>query len=293
MKRSKNSSVQLFGIVGYPLAHTLSPVMQEAAFSALGLKAYYLPFEIHPRIFRRTMKSLSRTPLEGFNVTVPYKQAVIPHLDGISREARSVGAVNTVYRTGRKWLGTNTDVPGFLAALKNEGEFRIRSKKIAVFGAGGASRAIVYALASSRAASVTVINRRLDRAVTMVRGFKRQFPKIKFQAAALKEKKAIQEILRSADLVVNATSLGLKKKDPEFLPAAWIPKAKKKRILFYDLIYGASKTSFLKNAARKGHRTMNGLSMLLYQGALAFKIWTGRKAPVNVMAKSLEEAVSL
>ncbi len=285
----KNSeNLRLFGIFGNPLAHTLSPVMQEAAFERIGWKANYLAFDFSPRDFHEAMTGLSRFPLEGFNLTVPYKQTVMPYLDALTPEARAVGAVNTVFRQGRRWIGANTDVHGFLTSLQEEGEFMPRGKKILVLGAGGAARAVVYGLASRGAGKIRIAARRKGRAAPIVRDFRKAFPKMVFEILEGPFEK-LKPAFQDSDLVVNATPAGLKK-GPSPVPGNVIP-GKGKKILFFDLIYDPTPTSFLKAAAQKGHRTLGGLGMLLFQGAKAFEYWTGKKAPVREMRRALEEAL--
>ena len=264
--------------------------MQEAAFAAAGLKAYYVALELDARAFHKTLSDLDNLILEGFNITVPYKQVVMRYLDRVTPEARAIGAVNTGYKKGRKWVGANTDVYGFLRALKKEGHFEPRHKTILVFGAGGAARAVLYGLAQSGARKISVSNRHKARAVVLMRKFKKLFPKTAFEVLPEKQD-TLKEAIAGADLVVNATSVGLKKTDRLWFPASWVLKAKGKKKLFFDLIYHTRKTPFLNAAVRKGHRVLGGAGMLLFQGARAFEYWTGKKASVPVMRHALLEAL--
>ena len=281
---------QLYGIVGFPVKHTLSPVMQEAAFVRSNIKAYYLALELDPGAFRNIMRKLPRLVLSGFNVTVPYKEKVIAYLDQLTPEARSVGAVNTVFRKGKKWVGANTDIDGFLTSLKKDGGFNPKGKKVLVFGAGGAARGVVYGLCREGAKSVWVANRRLSRAQKIAKDMKHHFPKTGWQTSGLSET-SVKAAFDSVDLVIHATSVGLSSKEASLFPYALIPAAKKKKILFLDLIYDPEETNILKAARRKGHRTLGGAGMLLYQGAKAFEYWTGKKAPVLEMKQALLKAL--
>ncbi len=281
----KKSEFRLYGIFGYPLAHTLSPAMQEAAFRKAGIKAYDLALELDPIHFRMAMRRLRHFLLDGFNVTVPYKEAVIPHLDRLTPEARVIGAVNTVFRRSGKWVGANTDAFGFMAALEKEAGFRTKGKKALVLGAGGSARAVIYALAKKGASHIQVANRHEGRAQKIGRDFKRIFRKTDFVTIGLK-KKDLKEGLAQADLVVNATSVGLHPQDKSLIPAPLFRSLGRRRV-FFDLIYRPVRTDFLKKAATCGHRVVNGLEMLLWQGAKSFEIWTGRKAPIAVMRKAL------
>jgi shikimate dehydrogenase len=282
---NKKTDFQLFGIFGHPLAHTLSPAMQEAGFAAAGIKAYYLVFDFDLSQFKQSMKGLHQFPLQGFNLTVPYKQTIAPFLDELSAEAKAVGAVNTVFRKGKKWIGTNTDVFGFQVSLKKDGKFQPRGKKALVIGAGGAARAVVYGLCEEEIKILTISNRHKDRAQKMILEFRKKFPRVQFEIIPF-ENAHLKHALQRSDLVVNATSVGLKPNEKLF-SASLIPKRSQKNILFVDLIYRPAETPFLKAAKEKGQKTLNGIGMLLYQGARAFEIWTSKKAPVDVMRKAL------
>lgn len=285
----KQSKISLYGIFGYPLAHTLSPAMQEAAFQASGIQAFYLALELNPRQFKQTLKHCRRCSLAGFNVTVPYKETVLRYVDRVSPQAKAIGAVNTVYRQAGRFCGTNTDVDGFRAALKLEGRFNPKGKTALVIGGGGAARAVVYALSQAGARQIVIANRTARKSERILRDFKRIFPRVIYHVIELK---AARVIVPEADLIVNATSLGLKPGDPEVLPRAGIPAAKAgRRKLFLDLIYNPAVTPFLKAAKQRGHRTLNGTSMLVHQGARAWELWTGRRAPVQVMARALQQAL--
>lgn len=263
--------------------------MQEAGFEKAGLKAYYCVCDLPPADFKKAFKGLNKFILDGFNVTVPYKQAVMPYLGRLTPEAKAVGAVNTVFREGKRWTGTNTDVYGFLTSLEKDGKFKTAGKTALVIGAGGAARAVVYGLASRKIWKIIIANRHVKRALQLARDFSKMFPKVYFEVVAL-DACCVGPAIEEADLVVNSTSVGLKSTDVPVIPAAWIPKAGKKK-LFFDLIYHVPKTSFMKTAEKKGHRTLGGLGMLLHQGTKAFEHWTGKKAPVETMRQALSAAL--
>ena len=286
-KHTRAADFKLYGIFGKPLSHTLSPAMQEAAFQALGLKAYYLALELGPVSFRKVMRGRKRLTLDGFNITVPYKGTVLPYLDTLTPEARAIGAVNTVFCRGRRWTGANTDVSGFLASLHKEGRFAPRGRNVLILGAGGSARAAAYGLAKKGAREIWIANRHKTRAKTIIRDFRRIFPRTRFESLTLHGRNGVK-VLERVSLVINATSVGLKRSDPSLIPAGWIPRAAGgRRKLFFDFIYRPAKTRFLKSAAQRRHKTMNGLGMLLHQGARAFELWTGKKAPVAAMRKAL------
>ncbi len=283
--------LQLFGLFGCPLAHTLSPAMHEAGFLSLGMKAFYLVFELDRSGFRKTMSGLKTFLLDGFNVTVPYKEAVIPYLDELTPKAKAIGAVNTVYRKGRKWAGTNTDAEGFLISLRRDALFRPRGKNVLILGAGGAARAVTYALASSGVKKIILTDLYADKAKALARVFSSMFRRVRVGNIPC-DADHLAHALKETDLVVNATTAGLKASDPVIIPPSRIPRARGgKRMVFYDLVYHPARTPFLKHAAQRGHRISNGLGMLLYQGVRAFEIWTGKKAPVDVMRRALNKAL--
>lgn len=287
---NRGTGFKLFGIFGYPLSHTLSPAMHEAAFRELGIDASYVVAELALPAFKKLMRRMPRLILSGFNVTVPFKETVIPHLDQVHPEARRIGAVNTVYRKGTRWVGANTDMEGFLMTLQKDGAFCPTRKNAVILGAGGAARALVYGLSREGIREVLLADCFPEKARKIIQEMKKIFPKVRFQAmtAGMPE---IKETIQTADLVINATPLGLQDKDPCVIPRNWIPQARNGKKLFMDLVYNPAVTPFLREAKRKGHKTLNGLGMLLYQGALAFEYWTGRKAPVEVMRRALLEAL--
>jgi len=286
-----NTPYLLFGILGHPLSHTLSPCMHKAAFRSKNTPAFYLALDFTPESLVEFQKNLKASPFRGFNITVPYKERMLSAADVLSKQAKQVGAINTLMRRGGRWYGENTDVDGLLMSLQNDAGFSPRNKKVLILGSGGAARGAVFAMAKSGAQEICLCNRTLSKAVKIIRDFKKYFPQTSFIAIPLEAKK-IQEQIHHADLIIHATSLGLKATDPALLKSSWIPPAKtNSRKLFFDLIYKPPTTLFLKAAKKKGHKTLNGLGMLLYQGVLAWEMWMGQKAPIHVMKKALWEGV--
>lgn len=281
--------MRLYGVFGFPLKHTLSPAMHQAAFRHWGLPYFYLALEMDSKRFRSLMRLRNRLVLDGFNLTIPHKQTVLPYLDSVSAEARVIGAVNTVIRKGSRWLGENTDAYGFLKSLEEALHWKPKGKSVLILGAGGASRACVYALARGGARNIVILNRTLSKANQLANEFRRRFPKTEFEALPLTRDK-ISKLLRRADLVVNTTSLGLKRDDCRLVRKKDFPGAKKNQVAV-DLIYNPPVTPFLKEAKRAGWKAVNGLGMLLHQGARSFELWTGKRAPIQVMRKALEEAI--
>lgn len=286
----KNEAFKLFGILGHPLSHTLSPAMHEAAFQKLGIDAHYIVLELVPAVFKKLMRHTAQLSLSGFNVTVPYKETVMNYLDQILPEARAIGAVNTVFKKGTRWVGTNTDMEGFLRALTKDGGFRPSGKRAVILGAGGAARAVVFGLSREGIREILIADCFPKKAQKIAKDMRKLFKRVHYRAV-LAGTGEVKDAIQKADVIINATPLGLKAKDPSVVPEAWIPRGRAKKMFFMDLIYNPAQTPFLKIAKKKGHKTLNGLGMLLYQGARALEHWTGRKAPVDVMRQALLQAL--
>ncbi len=255
--------------------------MHNAAFEHLSLDYAYVPLRASSRTIGEAVLSIKTLGLAGANVTVPFKENVIGHLDRLSPVARAVGAVNTIYPEGKRTvrlMGENTDVDGFLKALSSSG-FRLRGKRVLLIGAGGAARAVLYALAKGGAREVRIANRTVARAKRLAAELPTPHTKIEVCGLDLIRDHGLFD---GVGLVVNATSTGLtghlKGYDPSLTGRACV---------HFDLAYGRSPTAFTRRARRKRRPAIDGRLMLLHQGALAFKIFTGRRAPVDVMARAL------
>ena len=271
------------GIIGYPLGHSVSPAFQQAAFDHLGIDANYLAWETTPDALAGRMESLRGPGLLGANVTVPHKQAVVPFLDEVSQAAQDTGAVNTIVNQKGSLMGYNTDVTGFLRALQADAGFQAQGKRVLVLGAGGSARAVVYGLLKEGAGQVTIANRTVERAHQLVEtlGSPGNVDAVLLEPA---------ELSNGWDLIVNCTTLGMRhapgeKETP--LSSDAIPASS----LVYDLVYNPEETPLLQAAAKAGARTLGGLPMLIYQGAEAFRLWTGRDAPVDVMFQAARRAL--
>lgn len=280
----------IYGIIGNPVAHSLSPVMQNAAFKALEVNAVYKLFpladEEELKLFMEDLKEADN-PIFGLNVTVPYKEKVLPYLDSIDALAEKIGAVNTlVIDHDRKIHGVNTDGPGFLSHLA-ELEFDLKDKRVVILGAGGTTRAIisVLCLLKNGPQRITIYNRTKAHADRLV------------EQIATKIKTGIVTVvddtedlnIELADLLINTTNVGMQKNDPLLIDPTLIHKS----MLVYDVIYSPSETDLLLEARKQGALTANGLGMLFYQGVLAFKHWAGGveldERVRKIMRKSLEK----
>ena len=279
-KHEIEGTTRVVGIFGDPVEHSLSPRMHNAAFRELGLDFVYVPLRVRGDRIGEAVEAVRLLGMAGVNVTVPFKAAVIPHVDRVTDTVRAVRAVNTIYpdRSG-KLVGENTDVAGFAAALAAHG-MRTRGKRALVIGAGGAARAVAYALLEGAAADVVVANRTLAKATAIARAFRSYRGKIHASSLEILDD---LELLGDRQLVVNSTSVGLD--GSPFLD--YEVEATAKDCVHVDLAYGRGPTAFLKDAAAAGRPVVDGRYMLLHQGAAAFKLFTGRKAPIEVMARAL------
>ncbi|MEO8538849.1 MAG: shikimate dehydrogenase [bacterium] len=261
------------GIIGHPVAHSLSPVFQAAAFAHCGLDVMYERWDTPPGELETRVRGLRDAELLGANVTIPHKESVIPFLDELGGQSARVGAVNTIVNREGRLFGFNTDGPGFVAALRNEAAFNPAGKSILVVGAGGAARGIVFALAEASAAEIAIWNRTPERAQRLAADASGNGSKVR--PTDSKE-------CRSYDCIVNCTSVGMDGTGTESSSPVDFGDAAD-GALAVDIVYKPEKTAFLKAASGHGVKTLGGLPMLIYQGALAFELWTGVPAPVDVM----------
>lgn len=273
---------RVVGLIGWPVSHSVSPAMHNAAFDHLGLDWCYIPLPVKPEPgerIRQAVHGLRALGLRGANVTVPHKQAVMPHLDRISPAARAIGAVNTVVVDADGTLiGENTDAPGFIADLRGH-NVEPRGRHVIVLGAGGSARAVVYGLAEAGVAHVVVLNRTAARAEALVADLRPLFPACTMEADSLPG--AIVRHAAGADLVVNCTALGM---TPNSDSTPWDESVRfRTNQVVYDLVYNPQVTRLLSRAAADGAQAVGGLGMLVWQGALAFQRWTGHSAPAEIM----------
>lgn len=274
------------GIIGYPLGHTLSPVFQQAALDALEIDATYEVWATPPDQVAERIESLRAPDILGGNVTVPHKEAVIPYLDALDSTAEELKAVNTIVNEDGKLTGYNTDLPGFLRSLKDEGQFEPKGRTAIVVGSGGSARAIAIGLGLAEVASLTLINRTVDRAQALageVAGRGWNVTALPLTADGLAN-------VGPPDLLVNCTPYGMAGGDLDG-QAPPVDSLLGPSTLVVDLVYNPSKTPLLRRAAEAGARGLGGLPMLIYQGAAAFRIWTGQEAPVQTMFDAARKAL--
>jgi shikimate dehydrogenase len=292
---------QFFAVIGHPVAHSLSPRFQQAAFDATGLDAAYLPFDILPETLPQALAALRILEVAGFNITLPHKEAMVGLVDEISGTARDIGAVNTVIARGGKWLGDNTDGPGFLLALDRFlGESRIPfPSHVLIFGAGGSARAVLWALASRPVRAICLVNRTKSRGETLLDlPFLSGIPE---RTACALDHSSWKEWLSSARAPLLINTLSLRAFEETELPFPPLEGLSLSHVTLYDLSYAPARqtesapvqrgrTPFLKMGSSFGAPSQNGLGMLLCQGALAFRLWTGKEAPLDRMEEVLRQA---
>jgi shikimate dehydrogenase len=279
---------KLIALIGYPLAHSISPVFQQAALDHLRIDALYELWETKRDALAERVARIRRSDCLGANVTVPYKEFVIPLLDEIDSLAGRIGAVNTIVNRDGRLCGYNTDMTGFARALREEGGFDPSGAQVVLLGAGGAGRAVTMALIQGRAASVTIADVLPERAERLVEDLGGQ------GETALRSVPATEHHLAPAlagcQLLVNCTPIGMRhSKEEHDLPVS--PQLIPPRALVFDIIYNPLETRFLAEARKRGARTLGGLAMLVYQGADSLQLWMDRQAPLDVMFEAARRAL--
>jgi shikimate dehydrogenase len=282
---------KILGVIGHPIEHSLSPLMHNAALTQLGLDYVYLPFPVAPENLTTAIAGFASIGVVGFSITIPHKQAILPFLSEISPIAQAIGAVNTVVNKGNKWLGTNTDVEGFIAPLQTTYHQDWSQKKAVILGNGGAARAVVAGCIQLGLAEIHVVGRNLQKLQVFKQSWQNSPFADKFQVHEWTE---LPNLLHQANLLVNTTPIGmyphveqspLSSQEMSYLPGDAIA---------YDLIYIPKPTKFLHLAQKQGIVTIDGLEMLVQQGAAALKIWLQEETvPVTQMRQALQNHLEI
>jgi shikimate dehydrogenase len=287
--RHVNPPIRL-GLFGDPVAHSLSPQMQNAALKHCKIDMQYARFHIRANELRGALRFLRELDFTGVNLTVPHKIAGFAQIDGADETATRAGAVNTICLRDKKLIASNTDGEGFLRAIRSEFSVDVRDLRVIVLGAGGGTgRAIAWQCALENCERLVLVNRTLEKAKTLAEQLRSFFagPRVLGPVARLEavpwDEAALRAQLADVDLIVNATPLGMNRSDPAPIAARLVAP----HHMVFDAVYGPTKTSFLRAADEAGARGANGLSMLLHQGALSFSIWFDREAPIEVMRAAL------
>jgi shikimate dehydrogenase len=282
---------KILGVIGHPIEHSLSPLMHNAALTQLGLDYVYLPFPVAPENLTTAIAGFASIGVVGFSITIPHKQAILPFLSEIYPIAQAIGAVNTVVNKGNKWLGTNTDVEGFIAPLQTTYHQDWSQKKAVILGNGGAARAVVAGCIQLGLAEIHVVGRNLQKLQVFKQSWQNSPFADKFQVHEWTE---LPNLLHQANLLVNTTPIGmyphveqspLSSQEMSYLPGDAIA---------YDLIYIPKPTKFLHLAQKQGIVTIDGLEMLVQQGAAALKIWLQKETvPVTQMRQALQNHLGI
>ncbi|MBE0477730.1 shikimate dehydrogenase [Candidatus Aerophobetes bacterium] len=271
---------KIVGLFGYPVTHSLSPLIHNAAFEKAGLNFIYLAFPVKSSNLGEATRAIKALEMVGVNVTIPHKQKIIQYLDELSPEANVVGAINTVVNREGKLAGYNTDGEGFAESLR-EKSFSLKGKHILLLGAGGAALAISFSLLKEKPESLILTNRTLSRAKDISKKLASSRGEVKMEIVEFERRNSLPRA-KEIDLLINTTSLGMQEGHPAPINLEQFSSS----LFVYDVIYNRE-TELLNQAKRLGMRYQGGLDMLIFQAALSFEIWTGRKAPVDEMREAL------
>jgi len=280
MQPAINAATRLCAVFGSPIKHSASPAMHNAAFAALKLNWCYVACEVDPKNLRAAIAGAQAMGFAGLNLTVPHKLLAVDMVDALDDSAKRWGAVNTIHFTDHGSVGYNTDADAIITSLREDLGAALRGAKVLLLGAGGAGRTAALKLASEAVGELYLVNRTQSKAEEIAREIQNQFSGVKVFTQYPKTE---------VDLVLNATSLGLKAGEASPLDERQFSLKQARAV--YDMIYRPTETPLLQAARNSGCKTANGLGMLLHQGAKAFEIWTGNKPPLQVMRQALEENV--
>jgi shikimate dehydrogenase len=278
---------QHINLLAYPAGHSISPVFQQAALDHLGLDARYAALSTAPDALGDAVDMLRGEDYLGANVTIPHKESVRRHLDVLDPWAETLGAVNTIVKQGDRLIGHNTDAYGLLRALREQANFQPRGRSVLLLGAGGAARAAAFGLCREGIASLTIANRTHERAVDLVTALGKAGPVLAATSMAGEE---IAEAVAGADLVVNATLVGMSHGGAAGESPIDVALLRPETVVF-DMVYTPIESPLIEGARSVGAVGVSGLWMLIYQGAASFKLWTGRDAPVEVMYEAGRSAL--
>ena len=278
-----------FGLIGYPLSHSMSKVIQEAAFESIGVEGSYEIMETEQEDLISRLKYIRANKFNGFNVTIPLKVPITLFLSGVDNVANVVGSANTIkVMDDSSLFGYNTDVYGFVEAIPEEIRKEIENSEVAILGSGGAARAVGVGIAILKAKKIDFYARNIINASEMVSGLRENFPNTQMNCKQIESIKDLSQY----KMLVNSTPIGMKSKAMGLSPIDEdVVKTMKQDSIVYDIVYNPLKTELIKYAKKHGIKTIQGLDMLIYQGAKAFEIWTGKKPDVLKMKIAALEAM--
>ena len=262
--------------------------MHNAAFQHLGIDASYVHFSIKPENLKKGIEALKLLDIKGFNVTLPHKESVLRFLDELAEEAKLIGAVNTVVKKDERLIGYNTDAKGFIIPLKEKTS--VKGKVALVMGAGGSAKAVSYILLKEKIGKIFIANRTLERAKKLSSSLKKLGKETEVKVLALDE---IKTIIKEVDILINTTPVGMFPGVESCIIDESLLRKLNKDAIVYDLVYNPLETKLLKLSKKFNLETISGIEMLVHQAALAFEIWTSKKAPVDVMKKAAVNALNL
>ena len=271
-----------FGVIGDPVSHSLSPVIHHHFLSQFQIDGDYQKIHIKANEFDQKIYELKEQNLDGFNITVPFKTAILPFLDELSEEAKNIGAVNTVVNESGKWIGYNTDGFGFVQMIKNM-DINLSNQKIAIIGAGGSTKSIYYYLIKEQPLLVDIANRTVEKAIKLIDRYQSNYSRN--QAMSLEE---LEENISQYDIVIQTTSVGMV---PKLNDMPIQLRNLNEGAFVFDIIYTPYETKFLKEAKKRGAICCNGLDMLLYQAAYAFYIWTKRMPNIELAKEQIMKTI--
>lgn len=274
------------GLIGNPVEHSISPAMHNAAFEEKNLDYVYVTFQVKKDSLSDAISGIRSLGIEGVNVTIPHKTTVIRNLDEVVDTARKIGAVNTIKKKGNKLIGFNTDGIGALKSLQNE-IGKIDNRKTLLLGAGGAARAIAFTLVEA-GAKLTISNRTLAKGEKLAEEIKEKTGRKTFSIP--QKKSDLAKVIEETEILINSTSVGMHPDEDKALVKS---DAMHKNLIVMDVVYNPLQTRLLKEAEKAGAKTINGLEMLVHQGAASFEIWTGEKAPTETMKKAAKKALEV
>jgi len=277
--RKITSRTQVYGLIGDPVNHSISPIIQNTAFRHSGLDAIYVTFQVKSRCLKPAVAGAVALEIRGLNVTVPHKIRIMRYIDSFDREASKIGSVNTIMNRKGVLTGFNTDGRG---ALQSIGTERLRGSSVLLLGAGGAARAIAHTFAPE-VRRMRIVNRSISSAQQLKRVLNRRY-QCKVSSAPLSLER-MKEFVDSAELIINASSMGMKGKNDPPIRRDWLHSNQ----TVFDIVYDPPVTTLLRNARNVGAQTIDGLEMLLNQGAISFSLWTGKSAPINEMRRALSQ----
>ena len=282
-----NASPKLTGILGYPVTHSVSPQMHNAAYAKLGLNYCYLPISVKPEDLERVLEGIRILGLAGVNVTIPHKEAVVTHLDEVTKIARLIGAVNVILIQEGRLIGYNTDGPGFIDSLREDAGFDVKGKHVVLLGAGGGAKSVAMMLAQDGVKTLVISDLIYEKAENLCEYINSHFGIAPY--ACPSKSNELRKLIGSCNLLVNATPVGMHPKvnecpieDDYVIPGSAV---------VYDLVYNPLETKLLKLAKKNGAKAVSGIGMLIRQGALAFSLFTEQEAPVSIMKEAALKAL--